>query len=80
VKRRDVEAPGFLERPPGWWQQRRPYLNARGFQLRAYAGMILAGMGELSADELARLERIAAGDEQDPPLSPDAARAILAQR
>lgn len=81
MKRRELETPEFLERPAGWWLQRRPNLNPAAMpMLLSFAGALLAGMGELRADELERLRRIAAGVERHRTLRPDAARAILARR
>jgi hypothetical protein len=81
VKRRDVEVAAFLERPTAWWRERRPYLNPVGMAaLLSFAGMLLADMGELRGDELARLEAIATGAERHRTLRPDTARAILARR
>jgi hypothetical protein len=81
VKRREVEAPQFLERSPGWWTERRPYSNPAAMPaLLAFAGMLLAGLGELRPDELARLEQIACGAERHRTLRPDAARKILQRR
>ena len=77
MRRRETEAPGFLERSAGWWRQRRPSLTPACFQLRALAGMMLAHLGELRSDELVRLQEIAAGNEEHPPIAPDAAQAIL---
>jgi hypothetical protein len=79
VKRRETEAPGFLERPAAWWAQRRPYVGDPGVfnQLPAFAGRLLAAMGVLRGDELVRLVRIAAGVEQHRLLTAEAAQAIL---
>jgi hypothetical protein len=81
VKRRDVEVAAFLERPAGWWREQRPNLNPAAMAgMLAFSGMLLAGMGELRGDELARLETIAGGLERHRTIRPDAARAILAER
>ena len=78
MRRRETEVPEFLVRPAAWWQQQRPHLNPAGIMaLPVFAGMLLAGLGELRGDELARLQEIAAGEEEFSPISPDAARAIL---
>jgi hypothetical protein len=80
VRRRETEAPGFLERPAGWWVKRRPHLNPVGIMaLPAFAGMQLAAMRELRSDEMARLGEIAAGTEQHHAIGRDTARRILWQ-
>lgn len=80
MKRRETEVPGFLERPDGWWRERRPNLDPTALpSLLSFAGVLLASLGELRADEYQRLEAIAAGIERHPTLRPDAARRILAQ-
>lgn len=80
MRRRSIEKAAFLERPAGWWQQRRPHLNAAGYAILAFAGTILAQDGELRADEVERLQRIAAGLDTSSPIRPDTARAILSAR
>ena len=78
MRRREAEVPGFLERPASWWAERRPHLNPTGIMdLPAFAGMLLAGLGELRGDELARLREIAAGVDQHRAIRPDTAQAIL---
>jgi hypothetical protein len=79
VKRREQDAPGFLERPAVFWQRRLPHAGKPEVvnQLRALAGSLLAGMGELRADELARVRAIAAGLEHHPTLDREQARRIL---
>jgi hypothetical protein len=73
--------PEFLVRPASWWQERRPFLNPAALPaLLAFAGSLLAGMGELRPDELARLQAIASGAERHRTLRPDAARVILGRR
>jgi hypothetical protein len=80
VKRRELEAPEFLERPAAWWQERRPHLNPAGIMaLPAFAGMLLAAMRELREDEMARLGAIAAGREQHRGIGRDTALRILWQ-
>jgi hypothetical protein len=80
VKRRDIETPGFLQRPPGWWRQRRPHIDPAGFTILSFAGLVLAELGELRADEVQRLQRIARGQDALSPIRPDSARRILAAR
>jgi hypothetical protein len=71
----------FLERPADWWAERWHLANPGVMNLLAsFAGVLLAGMGELTADEVARLERIAAGLEAHPRVTADAARRILERR
>jgi hypothetical protein len=72
----------FLERPADWWAVRLPQLAHPGVvnELLSFAGVLLAGMGELTGDEVARLERIAAGLEVHPRVAVDAARRILERR
>ena len=78
MKRREAEVPEFLVRPVAWWQQCRPHLNPAALPaLLSFAGSLLAAMGELRADELVRLERIASGIEEHRSIRPDAARHIL---
>ena len=79
MRRRDLEAPEFLERPDGFWRQRLPNAGNPGVvnRLPAFAGRLLAAMGLLRGDELLRLVRIAAGVEQHQLLTAEAAQAIL---
>jgi hypothetical protein len=79
VKRRESEAPEFLERPAAWWAQHKPSLHSAGMVLLPFAGMVLAGMGQLRPDEAERLRRVAAGLERHPRLPADAAGRILAR-
>jgi hypothetical protein len=80
VKRRDPNEgmEPFLERRPAWWQE-RTHLNPHSFRLLlSFAAATLARLGELRPDEVARLGRIAAGDELHPRIAPDAAARTLA--
>lgn len=79
-RRADPSAAAFLERPESWWRDRKPNLNPSAFvALPSFAGVLLAAMGELRPDELARLERIAAGAEEHPRMDADRARWLLAR-
>jgi hypothetical protein len=83
VKRRDPNEgmEPFLERSAAWWRE-RTHLNPQAFStLLSYAGVVLARLGELRPDEVARLERIAEGAEVHPRVGRDqAARTLVTWR
>ena len=83
VRRRDPDEgqEPFLQRSVQWWRAHRPYTNNPEAyrQFLTFGAAVLAGMGELRGDEVARLERIAAGVKGHPKVDADQAATILAR-
>lgn len=80
MRRRGDDVEGFLERPREWWVEHKPWLNPNGLmELRSFGAGVLARLGALRPDEVARLERIAGGGEDGGWVSAELAARILGQ-
>ncbi|WP_336208222.1 hypothetical protein [Nonomuraea sp. LPB2021202275-12-8] len=81
MRRRGSSEGRFLTRTPQEWHALMPYQSvAMMDSLPKLAGGVLAARGMLASEEVARLERIAAGVEGHPTIGVDAAGRILGRR